>query len=162
MSASRKQRLVSALVWLMFAGVASFGFREGGRELSIEIRSSRWEETHGVIRSIEAHRASRRAYYGFDVGGDRYDGTYHYMVNPSRVIPLVGARVAVFYDPDDPTDSTLHRGVRFDGGSPVILSSLVIVAGLIAAPLMRQIGRRRRLESDRQVVVPPGDGVSSP
>ena len=162
MFARRKQRLVSALVWLVFAGVESFGFREGGRELSIEIRSSTWERAHGVIRTFETHRASRTAHYGFDVGGDRYEGTYHHMAVPRRVIPSVGSLITVFYDLHDPMDSTLQRGVRFDGGSPLVLSSLLIVGALIAAPLLRQRGRRRRLESVRKGALPPEDGVSWP
>jgi hypothetical protein len=141
----KRRFVVRVLVWVLFAGIAVGALVAGFKELSAEIRSYRWEQTQGTVGRAEAHRAFTRVFYSYDVGRRSYSASHNLMRAPFRKLPDVGDAATVYYNPNNPEESLLLKGVRFDGGIPLLTASLVIMAILVGAALMNQ--RRKRATS---------------
>ena len=140
LSRKRRHRGLRVLVSLLFAGMAMAALWEGVRELSLEVKSYGWETTQGQVRRVATHRASRNVHFAYAVGGTQYSASQKLMVMPFLEVPAVGDIVAVHYDPQRPDKALLSRGVRADGGIPLVISSLAIVTLLVGVVLANRRG----------------------
>ncbi len=115
---------------LVFALFGGFLMRRFGQAQARRRAAQGWLRTHGVVVTSELQRLdnsdsvdfSPRVSYSYTVGGQQYVGAtiragedrlgpLHTKRSASAVVARYppGARVAVFYDPNDPSRSALER-----------------------------------------------------